>query len=359
MKIEIITIHDPDVNYGSTLQSCGTFNFIKNLGYNVEIINYRPNYKSTLQRLKRKLINLLFYKDSLIRRKKINSYFSKYANLSKQYNSYDELFNDPPVAEVYITGSDVIWNKDVNPEGADSAYYLGFVKNGICMSYAPSMGEIQPAENILFIKKQISDFKFISVREELSKKQLINAGINNVYCTIDPVFLLDRSYYEEQVTENKYGEYTLVYLMTGNKTKRKKVNDITCEYGSIVIGFGGFKQKCDCNKYIRDAGVEDFLSLIYYAKHIVTDSFHCICFSLIFEKQFLYLPSIDSSMRIENILSYVNLENRIIMPHSSGEFPKNEINYEIVRPLLFEKILYSRKFLECSLAECKKECLCN
>lgn len=41
VKVKTITIHDPDVNYGSTLQACATYNFIKGLGYDVEIINYR------------------------------------------------------------------------------------------------------------------------------------------------------------------------------------------------------------------------------------------------------------------------------------------------------------------------------
>ena len=134
MKVSIITIHDPDVNYGSTLQSCGTYNFTKELGYDVEIINYKPNYLTFGQSVKKTLAKVLYLKGALSRRKKINKYFQKHAKLTKLYKSKRELEVCPPEADVYITGSDVIWNRDVNPEGADSSFYLGFV-NVLCTEY--------------------------------------------------------------------------------------------------------------------------------------------------------------------------------------------------------------------------------
>lgn len=155
--------------------------------------------------------------------------------------------------------------------------------------------------------------------------------------------------------ENKYGEYTLVYLMSETEDKRKKVQDIGVNYGDKIISFGGFKQKCDCDMFIRDAGVEEFLSLIYHAKHIVTDSFHCICFSLMFEKQFVYLPSIDSSMRIENILDYVDLRNRVIHSDDSLDIIQQQIDYFSVTSKLREKVDFSRNYLEDCLRQCEED----
>ena len=346
MKIEIITIHDPDVNYGSTLQSCGTYNFIKRLGYEVEIINYRPNYKNLIQLIKKYIPRIIFAKSAYMRRKKINEYFKKHAALSRKYKKKNELINNPPAADIYITGSDVIWNRDINPEGGDSSYYLGFVQAGHKIAYAPSMGEKQSKENISFIIDKIKDFDFISVREEQSRLQLIDAGLVNVECVLDPIFLMPSQYYIDQIGENKYGEYTLVYLMSESSQKKSIVDFLTKRYGDIIISFGGLKKKVDCDLFIRDAGVEDFLSLIYYAKNIITDSFHCIAFSLLFEKQFVYLPSIDSSMRIENILSYFALEKQIISGIDNSLDVNNYfINYENVTPLLEERITKSRKYL--------------
>lgn len=355
MKVSIITIHDPDVNYGSTLQSCGTYNYVKNLGYDAEIINYKPQYKSMKQRLKITASKLLFLKDAFIRRKKINSYFSKHAKLSRVYKGKNELVAEPPLSDVYIAGSDVIWNRDVNPEGSDPSFYLRFVKNGIKMSYAPSMGELQPKENIQYIIDNISDFSYISVREEKSKEQLIQGGLQNVQCVMDPVFLLDKDYYLKQITKNHYGEYTLVYLMSETVEKRNSVSLLSEKYGDKVIAFGGLKKKSKCDLFVRNAGIEDFLSLIFYANHIITDSFHCIAFSLIFNKQFLYLPSIDSSMRIENILEYANLSERIIDKDRQSELLKiadNVIDYADVNDLLKIHINNSKEYLRKSLLQC-------
>jgi len=358
MRVKIITIHDPDVNYGSTLQSCGSYNFIKELGYDTEIINYKPNYLSPSQSIKKVIPKIIYFKEASSRRKKINKYFQKHAKLTKVYKLKQELEMNPPEADVYITGSDVIWNRDVNPEGADSSFYLGFVNKGVKISYAPSMGEIQTQDNLDYIVEQIRDFKYISVREEQSKEQLINAGLSNVECVLDPVFLMPKEYYEQQVFNNIYGNYTLVYLMSDTPEKRKMVQNITREYGNPVIGFGGLKQKSECNLFLRDVGVEDFLTLIYHAKNIITDSFHCVAFSLIFEKQFLYLPSIDSSMRIENLLSYGNLENYIIRNNSRDlqitGLPE-KIDYSIVKPLLEKKIVKSRNYLKNVLYACEKD----
>ena len=355
VKVKTITIHDPDVNYGSTLQACATYNFIKGLGYDVEIINYRPNYKSLKQRFKKALTNALFMKEYKTRRKKIEGYFEAHAKLTDVYHNLEDLKSNPPVADVFITGSDVIWNRDVNSEGADVAFYLGFVTSGYKMSYAPSMGEIQSKENVSFIVSQINDFRFISVREEESKRQLAEAGLKDAVCVTDPVFLMPRSYYEEQIVENKHGEYILVYLMSFTDQKRQKVAELAGKLGGKVIGLGGFKQKCDCDTYIRDAGVEDFLSLIYHAKYIITDSFHCIAFSLMFEKQFAYFPSIDSNMRIDNILSYVDLQNRVVKADDSRFNVLNSIYYSDVTPKLQEKVEYSRDYFRVALSDINNE----
>lgn len=349
MEIKIITIHDPDVNYGSTLQSCGTYNFVSSLGYDVEIINYKPNYKRIRQRIKKVFINFIFLKKYFIRRQKVSLYFKQHAKLTKLYRSYKELIASPPIADTYITGSDVIWNRDVNPEGNDPAFFLGFVEKGKRISYAPSMGEIQSKSNLGYIIRQIENFDFISVREEKSREQLIGEGLKNVHCVLDPVFLMDSQYYRNQMLANQYGEYILVYFMSENILKRKSVEKIHLHFGLKVISFGGFKKKCDCDLFIRDAGVEDFLTLIDNAKFIITDSFHCISFSLIFNKQFCYIPAKDSSMRIENLLQYVDLEERIINNIDNIERIFEVIDFNTVNEKIENKVEESRSYLKNAL----------
>lgn len=356
MKVSIITIHDPDINYGSTLQSCGTYNYVRKLGYDAQIIDYRPNYRTLKQNVKKALPKLLFFRDARQRRSKINDYFKNHARLTRKYATREDLFANPPESDVYITGSDVIWNRDVNPEGADPAFYLGFVRNGVKMSFSPSMGEIQPEENIRFILDQIGDFRWVSVREEKSRQQLVEGGRTDARCTMDPVFLHDRAYYAAQVHDNPYGDYTLIYLMSDTPEKREIVRQMSEKYGDKTVAFGGFKKKSTSDVFIRNAGVEDFLSLICHARHIITDSFHCISMSLIFNKQFVYLPSIDSSMRIENLLQYADLESRIItgdQKNRVGTVADSIIDYAEVNRKLQPKIEYTRRYLADALSACE------
>ena len=219
------------------------------------------------------------------------------------------------------------------------------------MSFSPSMGELQPEESVSEIAEKISDFKYISVREEASRKQLVQAGLNNVFCTMDPVFLHDKDYYVKQVGNNKYGKYTLVYLMSDTVEKRQTVSKLASIYGNQTVAFGGFRKKSDCDVFIRNAGVEDFLSLIYYADRIITDSFHCISFSLIFNKQFVYLPSIDSSLRIENLLDYAHLEKRILKGSDSdlSGLAESDIDYSLVNEALQKHICDTRAYLKNAL----------
>ncbi|WP_207876607.1 polysaccharide pyruvyl transferase family protein, partial [Clostridium sp. HV4-5-A1G] len=330
MKIAIITIHDPKVNYGSTLQSCATYSFVKQLGYDVEIINYCPQYKTFLQRIKRYFVKLIFLIPYIIRANKFKRYFMEHAILTKKYKNYKDLSYNPPKADVYITGSDVIWNRMVNPEGNDDAFYLRFVQDAFKMSYAPSMGEIQNNVNLNFIKQRISDFKYISVREYDSKKQLEDMGFANVECVLDPVFLLDKKYYLGISKTNIYGRYILVYLMSKSNFSEYVIKFIKKKLKLKVLLIGGFKRKCDCEYYDRTTGPIDFITYINNAEYIVTDSFHCVSFSLIFNKEFCFVPSKKCNMRIENILSITHLLDRIVSDYKDIDKVLNPIKYDIV-----------------------------
>ena len=63
---------------------------------------------------------------------------------------------------------------------------------------------------------------------------------------------------------------------------------------------------------ILSAGIEDFLSLIYNARYVITNSFHGTIFSILFEKNFYTVKINGVNSRIENILNITELSNRCI-----------------------------------------------
>ncbi|MFR1286996.1 MAG: polysaccharide pyruvyl transferase family protein [Subdoligranulum sp.] len=67
---------------------------------------------------------------------------------------------------------------------------------------------------------------------------------------------------------------------------------------------------CIKRKMVFMPTVEQFLSLIYYADYVITDSFHCTAFSLNFNKEFFTFYPGKYSARLHSILTLTGTENR-------------------------------------------------
>ena len=78
--------------------------------------------------------------------------------------------------------------------------------------------------------------------------------------------------------------------------------------------------------YKKFKSIPYWLSAIANAEIVVTDSYHCVCFALIFEKDFLYYVNKNNRglTRIQSLLHLLNLEHRII---NSLEDLKNEAKW--------------------------------
>ena len=109
------------------------------------------------------------------------------------YRTYKELKNSPPQYDVYLTGSDQVFNGLISPQ-ALPARLLSFVNKGVRISYAASAGEKSFQETI---EKEVVDalreFTAISVREEALKEYIQSKWKLEVEQHIDPVFLLEKN----------------------------------------------------------------------------------------------------------------------------------------------------------------------
>ena len=175
MKICTITCQNA-ANHGARLQCYALVHWLQKQGHEVEVIDYRPArfldaklwYWPGLS-IKRWAKLFLCYperKRNIERRKYFDDFSRKYIPLTKQvFYNIDELRKNPPVADLYIAGSDQIWNTTF-PNGTDPAYYLDFGSADIRReSFAASFAteKLQPGTES-FVKENLKRFDKITVR---------------------------------------------------------------------------------------------------------------------------------------------------------------------------------------------------
>ena len=346
-KIEIITLHYIK-NYGSVLQTYATQKKFELMGYECEVIDYiRPNaeekeeLKSGLGRKNfgsNKLIKYIYIMTKKLENKKKNKIFNefldKYINLSKHYSSYEELENNPPVGDIYCTGSDQTWNSEYNG-GILPAYYLQFVPKGKKrIGYAGSIGmDSIPQNEVEVFKEYVRGYDAISVREDAAKKILNGFGITNVQHILDPTLILSKDEWKALIAPRFLSEkYILIYKLNDNELMEKYAEYLKKITGCRIIRMSYYLNHYKYNgKMVYTPKVECFLSLINNAEYILTDSFHCTAFSLNFEKEFFVFQPGKYNSRIQSILKLTKTEHRLV---STLEQKIKDIDYDNVREIL-------------------------
>lgn len=343
MKILTITCHRP-MNYGAVLQAYALQQFIIEKGHDTAIIDYCPRYLRHKEGSFIKDIAWRLYRspDFIFRRKVFDNFVSNYLSLTKRYNSYDELRNNPPKTDCIIAGSDQIWNFSI-PTGRDDSYFLTFAdRNTIKASYAASIAQDTIPENqITRFKSALENFKEISVREQTAQKLLKEIGFNNTFSVVDPVYLLNESQWSKLYDKSfKEKGYILLYAFNCSKetadyayqlarTKKKSlylINTIAND----------FRFKAD--KHFWLCSPNKFLSLFHNAEEIVTNSFHGLSFSIINKKAVHVFPKkTGGNSRLFDLMKKLNVADC-----KNGEI----INYDKVYEVLDEQIALSKNFLE-------------
>lgn len=346
MEIKIITIHAMH-NPGSVLQAYALQKFLE-ITYDVKIIDYRPEYFfSENSKLKLILKKILYHRDYESRKKKFNQFISENMNLTKRYTTYNELFGSNMQADVFIVGSDQLWNSDF-PCGNDPAFYLKFVNKGKKISFSTSVGKaIIDKNNLSILKKNLSDFDFLAVREKSTAELLSKILKRNVKWVCDPVFLLGKEHYLKFITNNSpiSGRYVMIYLLENSDNLKQIIEFYKAKQLKIVL-VGGFTKRCYCDLHIKDAGPLDFLNLIYHTEVVISGSFHATAFAHIFQKKFITLIPNKNGERILSLLEQTRLSNKAIDKSVNFDEIEKKINWGDVQNRLNRYIDSSKAYLQ-------------
>ena len=350
--------------------------YLQGKGHEVQIIDYKPDYVSTRYNLWRigprgktrpLLIRLVFFAlkapGRLIEnigsgKRAFDRFKEQHMELTdRRYKSNTELKQDPPEADVYIAGSDQIWNTGYQ-NGRDPAFYLDFAPSGRRkISYAArfAMSEIPP-EYRSFVKKMIDRMDHVSVRARAGLDVLESINIENGVHVLDPVFLLSRSTWDAMAAKKITDKYVLVYDLDNDPCIEAFVKRIAKERGLKIFAANNFSRTSYADSDFYASGPEMFLALIRDAEIVVGNSFHGLAFSLIFEKEFFVFgrqKKQAANLRIHDLLSLCGLNDRLISSETDLPDRATPIQYEKVRQVLEKKIHTSEAYLEEAVA-CKQ-----
>lgn len=357
-SIGILTYHYP-INYGAVLQTYALYCYIRTVtDGDVTVVNYVPkNIKSgfflnirSVKDFVHNLVVLIFIIPLLSKKLKFKCFLRSYLNLTPRYSTYDKI--EYGKYDAVVTGSDQVFSPD---RIGNIAYYQPFKKE--CwqkkIAFSPSFGIHEFTDDVeAKISQYISDFDYISCREECGAEFISKIRNETVLNTIDPVFLLDQKEwnnicYHRPTNRN----YILIYDLNGKENLIKIAKRI-CNGKDIIIISSDPLAKIKymhygITKIIIDAGIEDFVTYIKYADAIVTDSFHGTAMAIIFRKNFYsFIALKNASSRIYSLLDKLALFKRIV------KYPdrvcETEIQYN--EKLISDWIYRSKQFLNEALS---------
>lgn len=359
MKIGILTFHRA-YNYGAVLQAFALSETLKTLGYEVEIIDYWPDYfrkqyylvpqkahslKDFKKQLKR-VVGKVFLKRTLNERNKnFEDFIDTYLlNSRDKFRTYKDVEKALSKYDVVITGSDQVWNNRC--ANFDKVFFLDFNIPVRKYSYAASFGfDRIPNEFKEEYKKRLSGFEGYSVRENTGVQILSDLiGVDSTLCC-DPTLLMNSKMWRSTL-EIEQGEedYILVYYVTKADTVRKEAQKISREKNCRVISIPcqvafpelyAEKDRKAGFEVVNSCSPKQFVEYFAHAKYVITNSFHGTVFSLIFHKkmktQFVQDTG-KTNNRVIGLMKNVGLENRDIKEtkvNIDEEIPWTEVDRKI------------------------------
>lgn len=321
MKVGLLTFQYAS-NYGAQMQICASLVYLKKKQINPIVINRLPDSRKKANfrtRLIRAFSDIPFRRF----RKKYVSPITRAYYSNKEMQAINQLGFD-----AIIVGSDQIWRSDYTGVGYN--YFLDFVTNRDIrkIAYAASFGHdylLDTDEWKQHVKMLLRDFYSISVREDSGITICMKYfGVEAIH-VLDPTLLLSKfDYISEFQLKEKKPLGLITYMLDYTSLKRnlvEEVADILNLSCTDLLSYSRSKSKWI--RYfinpLREPSVKKWLSRLLNAEFIVTDSFHGMVFSIIFNKRFIVLANQKRGVsRMKSLLRLLDLEDRLVDMEGSG-----------------------------------------
>jgi hypothetical protein len=368
-------------NYGAPLQGYALYRTLSSLGYETNILRYKSgpahtrdsllnrvrrvvmgnDLRAIVQKVKFRANQKLMTEDHKKRYQLFLSFQHEHMTFCNSKRlTWEELRAKPIAADIYVCGSDQIWNPLFRGNTNDRGYFLAFApEHAKLVAYAPSLGVPSISEEL---KKDMGEllkrFDHISVRESTGAaivSEILGYDVPNV---LDPAFLLTENDWKQIAKPHQTPErYALAYLFGYEYSHISIAKEIAQKLGLPVISLP-MSAIAEAEKdFVKDYGVGplEFIHLVENAELVITDSFHAVVFSLIMQTPFVVFPrpvvgGNDMNSRITDLLDMVNLTDRIVYQRGNIDYDSLLcVEWSCVSKVLAEKRQASKEWLIAAL----------
>lgn len=337
-SVAIITFHswiNGNLNYGATLQAYALTEVVSRLGHPVELIDYIPENVPAGNPLKEVYRRLFRYflsrRIPSAKRRGYAGFLRRHGRLGPVcYRSFQALEAKPPQAEIYLVGSDQVWNTDIFHGALYPAFFLGFGSPQKRVAYASSFGshEVDPVHRER-IAELLAAFDSIAVREASGQElvhELLGKAAPAVETVLDPTLLLED--YAPVIEPMETDGMLLAYLFYPGEDELRCLRETAAAMGlqpALIADaprpeFAGVRTVC-CNSPAQ------WLGALHGAAGVVTNSFHGTVFSTLFEKPFVSLLGQASGIanrntRSQNLAALLGITDHLTVERSSSLWKK-------------------------------------
>lgn len=356
MKIGVLNLPF-DNNYGGSLQRYALMIVLERMGH--EPIHLNCRYVSegrgskTVDKLRKTIQKFFLMLDEAGINSGLNyKYGSSLSQVDRFYGKYirhtpviscDDDMKSYAHYDCYMVGSDQVWRRRYIIEKIGKYYFDFLSEDTLRIAYAVSFGDEEDdytereCEKLYPLYKK---FKAVSVRENTGLSILNARGWNSPKAvqTLDPTLLLSPKDYWDIILQNKTTEpkgKLLVYVLD-----ERGLAEIIIKKNGLNARYQRSEVAIDSR---RPVSVPQWLRNFAEAECVITDSYHGLIFSIIFNKPFyVIINEKRGASRFHSLLDLFSLE--------ANGLNLKKSDWNIVNKRIESHKAYSLRFLINSLS---------
>lgn len=340
MRVCIVTVYNSE-NCGSYWQSFALNSYLKREGCDVSFLkrNVRGTSHSLLYVGSRTLKWLLKGKIKNARAQ-IGQYFA----FCKAIKTFD-VVKYTAGFDLCIIGSDTLWNLEDKYFEDNRANFFGEqskAKKTITYAISAANTPISLFQSHPELRRDIINLDAVSVRDGFTYsivKQM--AGIHAPF-VVDPTLLLNKDEYRKYCIELKIDNFLFIYYFGTIPTELQEQIRLYAKLNNLKIVVMGQGMNGDYNFDVFSPFV--FVSCFNNAEYVVTNTFHGVMFTLIFEKEALFNSC--GKEKVKDVLKEYGLQDKDYSCNSLSDCMIGNIDYNYVRARIEQNRLAAKGYLE-------------